>query len=149
MRKFFEQSDKENVKWSSSCDAQFVFGDLNTRTGDKTKGESHGKYYSNTTDFDWLKVKDELRGDKPYGIDSVWKSNLLSYINKVQEKTFKEGSANFMPTYSLKPAKEFCGGYFPCYRTNRPLSWTDRVIYTEGKLLKYDAIYKGFHYTYQ
>lgn len=143
LKAFFDTADKR-PKWSTSCDVQYIFGDFNTRTGDKTEGKSDGKYVPRTTNFTLLKTKDELAGSKPYGTGSDWKSNLLSYMNKVQPKKFQECPFKFMPTYSLKPAKEYCGGKFPCYRTNRPMSWTDRIVHTGGKCLKYDAIYAEY-----
>ena len=120
-------------------------GDFNTRTGDKTDGPSDGKYYPVTTDFGKLKQSDEMSGRSPYGTDESWKGNFLGYINKIQAKSFVEEEVGFVPTYSIKPAKDFCGGMFPCYRVNRPLSWTDRIVYTSGvRCIEYVAIMKEY-----
>jgi len=143
LKTFYTYADKK-MSWSKDCHAQFLFADFNTRTGDKTKGPTAGKHYPKATNFNSLKVKDEFSGAKPYGTDSHWKSNLLSYINNVQTKKYNEGAISFMPTYSIKPAKKYCNSRFPCYRTNRPLSWTDRIAYTSGTLMVYDAVFEEF-----
>jgi len=143
LKDFFRNADKD-VDWSSSCDAQFLFGDFNTRTGDKGDGPSNGKHVPRGTNFNSLRQRDELIGSQPYGTGSDWNSNLLNYINKVQRKTFRECPFSFMPSYSLKESSKYCNGGFPCYRTNRPMSWTDRIIFTSGKCLKYDAIYAEY-----
>ena len=141
---FFETAEQES-DWNSICDAQLLFGDLNTRTGDKTDGPSNGKHYPLTTDFGDLRKMDELTGSNPYGSDSSWKGNLLAYINEVQAKRFTEGEVRFIPTYSIKSSQDFCGGLFPCYRVNRPISWTDRIVYTgEVRCEGYGAILKEY-----
>ena len=61
-------------------------------------------------------------------------------------KCFKECPQQFIPTYSLlrsdacRVEGEQEGGGFPCYRTSRPPSWTDRVIHSGGECEVYDAV---------
>ena len=142
LKEFFEHANSE-ISWTNTCDAQFLFGDFNTRTGPKDDSKpKDGKPVPKNTNFTSLKQKDELTGITPFGNDN---SNLLTYINSVQTKTFKEAPVTFMPTYSLISPKKYCktpplqaNEY--CYRTNRPESWTDRIIFTSGTCTKYDAV---------
>jgi len=145
LKEFFsDANNNEMVRWSASCDFQFVFGDFNTRTGDEISGPSTGIHVAPGTDLSSLKTRDEFLGSQPYGTAPDWRGNLLAFINSVQTATFKEGPFDFMPTYSVRKAKDNCQGNFPCYRSNRPKSWTDRIIFTEGRLLKYDAILEEY-----
>ena len=154
---FFQEANKplSKVDWSNSCDAQFLFGDFNTRTEDKTSDECGPGKTIAKLDFATLKDRDELRGTHPYkdGHDKKEKDeypspaneNLLQYINNkaqsgVKRKaTFKEHEVKFNPTYSIRKAAT-CSGTFPCYCAGRPVSWADRIIYSKGKVLKYEAI---------
>ena len=153
--KFYTTADKE-VDWSKKCTSQFLFGDFNTRTGDKTDGAvaPKGKYVPKGTEFDDLREKDELAGKTPYGTSSDWNKNLLTHVNEIQKfiafqnhakaPEFKECPFTFMPTYSIKNSAKNCAGEFPCYRVDRPMSWTDRIIYTNAKCQAYDAIYAEY-----
>lgn len=141
IQKFFKDAD-EKAAWSSTCHYQFLFGDFNTRTGDKIKGVSDNGVYLAKDDavkLAALKTKDELTGGSPYGTDAGWNKNMLAYVNSVQTGKFKEQNVTFMPTYSIRDPAE-CGGRKTCYRGSRPVSWTDRIIYTRAKVVKYNCI---------
>ena len=135
---FFQDAFKNG---RGSCDYQFIFGDFNARTGGKTSGASdNGKYLSpNDSSLRSLKERDEFTGLEPYGTDSTWKKNLTAFINQIQKSNFLESPLKFMPTYSIRPPIE-CKGRKTCYRASRPISWTDRIIYTKGEVIKYDCI---------
>ena len=58
------------ASWSSTCQYQFLFGDFNTRTGDKIKGVSDTGVFVSPNDYGKLaalKIKDELTVRRPYG----------------------------------------------------------------------------------
>jgi len=95
---------------------------------------------ANKKDMEKLKANDEMSGSTPFGQDEDWQGNLLGFINSVQSKVFKESPLQFRPTYKLAKDATSCDGKVPCYRTDRPLSWTDRIIYTNGKSLNYNSI---------
>ena len=138
LKLFFQDAFKNG--WGS-CDYQFIFGDFNARTGVKTSGASdNGKYLSqNDSSLRSLKERDEFTGLEPYGTDSTWKKNLTAFINQIQKSNFLESPLKYMPTYSIRPPIE-CKGRKTCYRASRPISWTDRIIYTKGEVIKYDCI---------
>jgi len=71
-----------------TCDSQFIFGDFNTRTGDKSD-EPDGGMNVDSDQIVQLKVVDEMRGDEPYGRDEDWKSNFMSYINNISTSALK------------------------------------------------------------
>lgn len=144
IKKFFATAEQE-TSWSRLCDFQFIFGDFNTRTGKKRR---YGPTELNKTQADQLSHRDELTGKRPFGNGTSWSKNLLTFINFIQRNPFVEEPVRFWPTYSVRPAKSFCQGRSPCYRRNRAISWTDRIIYTKGECLEYDAIYEeyGDHY---
>jgi len=159
LRSFFTDANK-NVDWSAGCDFHFLSGDINTRTAaaaspnqnsyippqmnfsKKIKvtliSENHQKFFRK--DMEKLKANDEMSGSTPFGQDEDWQGNLLGFINSVQSKVFKESPLQFPPTYKLAKDATPCDGKVPCYRTDRPLSWTDRIIYTNGKSLNYNSI---------
>lgn len=140
LKLFFEDAiGKSN--WPTNCEYQFLFGDYNTRTGPNNEDASQsGAYFDQqSSTIQSLKPFDEFKGSKPFGTTTSWNKGLLAYINSLQGKKFKEGSLNFAPTYSIRPKGE-CANNLLCYRGNRAISWTDRIIYTSGKLEKYDAI---------
>lgn len=142
LKKFFTISDQK-LNYSKTCDFSFLMGDFNTKTGDQPK-EKGVEYISNTTNMEPLKLLDEMNGERPYGTDKNWDKNLLHYINSIQIKTFQEKSVDFLPTFSIKDSKKFCKEKSPCYRKDRPKSWTDRILFTKGKCLTYDAVYKEY-----
>jgi len=87
-----------------------------------------------------LKQQDELNGANPFGRDEEWNDNLLNYINEVDRRSpspYTETDFSFNPTYKLD-TKRPCG-FNLCYRKDRPLSWTDRIIHNGATSLKYDS----------
>merc|ERR1712168_845119 len=149
LRNFFDEAE-EVTQWTSGCDFHFFSGDLNTRTAAKAP-EGQKTYYPPKTNFDYLKNKDgdylkdkdELTGIKAFVSDKDLKGNMLKFINSVQSNYFKESTLSFPPTYKLdrKGNEKSCAKKNPCYRSDRPLSWTDRIIYTAGaELSHYDSI---------
>jgi len=129
----------ENLQWSN-CDYQFLGGDFNTRTGSNS-GDSWFLTASDSQPMlDKMKDQDEMTGSNPYGRSEDWNGNMLAFINTVQTSTYKEMSLKFVPTYKINEADENCQGNMPCYRTDRPQSWTDRILYTNGTGVKYEAI---------
>jgi len=145
LKSFFSDA-QANLKWSSACDFEFLSGDFNVRTAASAPaGQSN--HLSSKSNLSSLKSTDEMVGSKPYGRDKDWNGNLLGFINSVQKNVFVESPLTFLPTFkSIKSAG--CGGKTPCYKANRPHSWTDRILHTRGKSLKYDSIYLEFsdHY---
>ena len=143
---FFQDAYKNG--WNS-CNYQFIFGDFNVRTGDNNSKEYQDTECISSTKIQVksLRIWDELTGINPYSTDPSWKGNILSYINKLQLSIFREGDLNFLPTYSIKPSEE-CDDHEMCYRADRPVSWTDRILYTKGEIVKYDSILEkyGDHY---
>lgn len=139
LKNFFWDAET-NLNWSDDCDYHFLSGDFNARTAGVAT--PHQKdFLPPGTNLQYLKETDELLGTHPYGQSDEWTGNMLTFINSVQKNIFKETSVNFNPTYKLDSAKGSCGGKSPCYRTNRPLSWTDRILHTRGTSLKYDSIH--------
>jgi len=157
LRNFFDEAE-EVTQWTSGCDFHFFSGDLNTRTAaEAPKGqkvyfppEENFDFY-----FDYLKKLDELTGSVPWTIMENLEGNMLKFINDVQSNDFKESTLSFAPTYKLdrkgkstykldrkeKSCAEIKKSKNPCYRSDRPLSWTDRIIYTAGaELSQYDSI---------
>merc|ERR1712181_165996 len=145
LKEFFADANK-NMKWSSDCDYQFLSGDFNTRTSASSL-EGQNQLMPAKPDLMSLKSRDEMKGSVPFGTDDEWSGNLLDYINSIQSATFKESTVNFPPTYKVVKA-ENCEGRRPCYRTNRPKSWTDRVLHTAGSSQRYDSFLFDFadHY---
>ena len=155
-KEFFKDANapksKKGVNWFKECNAQYLFGDFNTRTAGhnkekKCKNVENGVAVKTGDALEALKDKDELTGTNPWS----GKENLLHYINNgaqtsagiKQKACFKEGfkeGFKFNPTYSLLPTSKCENGAFPCYCTVRPQSWTDRIIYTKGELLEYKTI---------
>ena len=144
---FFKASN-----WSNICAAQYLFGDFNTRTATAGKGDDKtGKKVSSNFDFTNLKKLDELNGQTPW-TKPEGQPNLLAFINaknaentlpalKKTEafKTFSEEEVKFLPTYSIfKKCGTLNEEY--CYLSNRPKSWTDRIIFTQGEVQEYSAI---------
>merc|ERR1739844_635885 len=116
LRNFFDEAEKV-TQWTSGCDFHFF--------------------------SDYLKDKDELTGNKSFVSDKDLKGNMLNFINSVQSNYYKESTLSFAPTYKLdrKGTEKSCAKKNPCYRSDRPLSWTDRIIYTAGaELSHYDSI---------
>jgi len=139
------------MDWQSACDFHFIYGDFNTRTAAKAKGKT---FSFDESDIPSLKTADEMLGSAPWSRDDEWAGNLLTYINKIQETRYRESPLNFPPTYKLeaKKANSVCGAKRPCYRTDRPQSWTDRIIHSGGKSLEYNSIhleYSDHHPVYQ
>jgi len=91
------------------------------------------------SNFNYLKPHDELAGNNAFGYvgrsDTVAR-NLLGFINSVQWNVFKESPIRFSPTFRVdyKGKEKSCRGRNPCYTTDRPLSWTDRILYTAGTI---------------
>jgi len=144
LKDFFQDANK-NMKWSE-CDYQFISGDFNTRTAAVAlKGQN--QLVPAEPDMLSLKAQDEMSGSVPFGTNDDWSGSLLEFINSVQSTTFKESPVSFAPTYKVAKA-EMCSGKRPCYRTNRPKSWTDRILHTSGSSQKYDSIHIDFadHY---
>jgi hypothetical protein len=142
--KYFLQDANSKADWSKSCNYKFIFGDFNTRTGPKTKGSDTGRYISaSDVSLKQLFSMDELVGTTPYGTSNKWSRNMLAYINQLQPSSpdYKEAPVNFAPSYSIRPSSE-CSGRKTCYRKNRPVSWTDRIIYSGNgiKCSKYQSI---------
>lgn len=121
-RQCFKSFMEENRKEMQACQIIFFAGDYNTRTGDK--GGSKVSRTLTIQEVHALKPKDEMVGQKPYG-----GKRLIDYISQVTGKRFSEAALKFSPTYSLKPASE-CRGKIPCYRGDRPPSWTDRIVFS-------------------
>lgn len=141
LKSFFDDA-KENLNWSS-CDFQFITGDFNARTsGAAPPGQE--AYIPEGTDMSALKITDEMIGSNPFGRDKDWNGNMLDFINSVQGSVFKESPLTFLPTYKLAKAADKCDGKIPCYRTDRPQSWCDRVLHAGGTSLKYDSIHLEF-----
>jgi len=141
LRNFFDEAE-EVTQWTSGCDFHFFSGDLNTRTAAAAK-KGQIAYFPPETNFDYLKDKDELTGNKAFVSDKDLKGNMLNFINSVQSNYYKESTLSFAPTYKLdrKGTEKSCAKKNPCYRSDRPLSWTDRIIYTAGaELSHYDSI---------
>merc|ERR1712212_1115460 len=69
---------------------------------------------------------------------------LRNFFDEAEESNyFKESTLSFPPTYKVdrKGNEKSCAKKNPCYRSDRPLSWTDRIIYTAGaELSHYDSI---------
>jgi len=136
LKSFFSDA-QDNLKWSSACDFEFISGDFNARTAASAPaGQSN--HLSGKSDLSSLKSTDEMVGSDPYGSDKY--GNMLDFINSVQVNVFKESPLTFLPTYKVTESAGSCGGKTPCYKTNRPHSWTDRILHTRGKSLKYDSI---------
>lgn len=129
-----------SVKWPS-CDFQFISGDMNMRTA-KSAPANQPETPPSKAKLLNLKMSDELIGKTPFGSDDDWSGNMLDFINSVQKKVFKESPIHFLPTYKFtskcKVAKP------PCYKTSRPMSWTDRIIHVGGSSLKYDSLNLAF-----
>jgi len=141
--KNFLTDAEEKVRWSSGCDSHFISGDFNTRTNDKKNG-AHGNAHLDRRGYavflEELKQQDELNGANPFGRDEEWNDNLLNYINEVDRRSpspYTETDFSFNPTYKLD-TKRPCG-FNLCYRKDRPLSWTDRIIHNGATSLKYDS----------
>jgi len=137
---FFFSDAQKNLDWSSKCDFEFITGDFNARTAAKPPTGQRA-HLEKGSDLSALMTNDEMAGSNPYGRDESWNGNMLSFINTVQGNVYKESPVHFLPTYKLAKSKDDCGWKIPCYRTDRPLSWTDRVLHTRGKSLNYDSIY--------
>jgi len=135
---FFSDAEK-NVNWSDGCDFHFLSGDFNTRTA-AAASPNQDSYLQPQSNLEGLRARDEMLGSTPFGQDADWRGNLLDFINSVQNKVFKESPLKFRPTYKLAKDASSCSGKVPCYRTDRPLSWTDRILHTNGKSLNYDSI---------
>jgi len=141
--KNFLTDAEEKVRWSSGCDSHFISGDFNTRTNDKKNGAhdyAHLDARADAAFIEELKQHDELNGANPFGQDEEWSDNLLNYINDVDRRSpfpYTETEFSFNPTYKMD-TKRPCGFNF-CYRKDRPLSWTDRIIYNGATSLKYDS----------
>jgi len=111
------------------CDIAFFGGSFSTKTG-KKGGSSRSRTLAKS-DLDRLKYTDEMAGADPFG-----GRRLMDFIGSQNGVVFKEGAIDFFPTYSLKPTSE-CGGKWPCYRGDRPPSWTDRIICSGCKIYSY------------
>jgi len=140
---FFDPKAKNDLEWRD-CNFKFIAGDFNTRTAGSAPPNqiSHLAEETKMPASADLRTKDEMAGKSPFLGDKIKDSlNLLSYINKHQKSVFEESAFTFLPTYKLTDAKKDCGGKRVCYKSSHPQSWTDRVIHSGGKSLKYDAIY--------
>jgi len=131
-------NSEREMQWISGCDFHFLSGDFNVRTAEKaTPGQL--AYFRPQSNFNYLKPHDELAGNNAFGYfgrrDTVAR-NLLGFINSVQSNIFKESPIRFPPTFKVdyKGKEISCRGRNPCYRTDRPLSWTDRILYTAGTI---------------
>jgi len=146
LKSFFSDA-QDNLHWSSACDFEFISGDFNARTAASAPADQ-SNHLSGESDLSSLKSTDEMVGSDPYGRDKDWGGNMLNFINSVQDNVFKESPLTFLPTYKVTESAGSCGGKTPCYKTNRPHSWTDRILHTRGESLKYDSIYLEFsdHY---
>jgi len=90
------------------------------------------------------KVKDTVNPVNPL--------NLLAFINVSQKKgtEYQESGLSFAPTFPLdiggtcsvkfEKASERIQVQRNCYKAERSLHWTDRIIFSGGKILKYDSI---------
>jgi len=145
LNSFFSDA-KKNLNWHE-CDYQFISGDFNTRTAASAPA-GQKSHLDDDADLSSLRATDEMTGSRPYGRDDSWNGNLLKFINTVQSSVFKESPLTFLPTYKVAKASESCDGKLPCYRTDRPQSWTDRILHTAGTSLRYDSIHFEFadHY---
>jgi len=132
--KGFFQAASKSVDWSS-CNFQFISGDFNTRTSASAPKGQEEKRPSNAK-VQQLKLVDEMAGKNAFGGDSDWKGNMLDFINSVQKNVFKESAFSFLPTYKFT---DKCKGTKPCYKTSRPMSWTDRILHSGGTSIKYDS----------
>jgi len=161
LKNFLVDADK-NVQWYE-CDFKIISGDFNTRTSDPEKEKTPpGKAPAFKTQpvvdkkvddkfLTELKSKDEL-----VGTDS-WRKhinplNLLDFINVSQKKgtKYQESGLSFVPTFPLdiggtcsvkfEKASERIQFQRNCYKAERSLHWTDRIIFSGGKILKYDSI---------
>jgi len=137
LKNFFAAAERE-MQWISGCDFHFLSGDFNVRTAEKaTPGQL--AYFRPQSNFNYLKPHDELAGNNAFGYfgrsDTVAR-NLLGFINSVQWNVFKESPIRFSPTFRVdyKGKEKSCRGRNPCYTTDRPLSWTDRILYTAGTI---------------
>lgn len=149
-QEFFDIANK-GIGWSSQCSYHFIFGDFNTRTGPNSQIPLEGGEHFSETGTNWgpYMLQDEFAGSSPYGADSEWDRSLMEFINsdeaQPKEKLkYIENKVNFIPTFSIQDCEKFCGGKFPCYRKDRPKSWTDRIVFTKGTCRKYDAILTDF-----
>jgi len=137
LKNFFAAAEME-TQWNSGCDFHFLSGDFNVRTAEKaTPGQL--AYFPPQSNFNYLKPHDELAGNNAFGYfgrsDTVAR-NLLGFINSVQSNVFKESPIRFPPTFRVdyKGKEISCRRRNPCYTTDRPLSWTDRILYTAGTI---------------
>jgi len=127
------------AKTLAACDFHFISGDFNTRTAEKENGKT---YPFDESDIPSLKTADEMVGSQPWSSDEEWAGNLLTYINDIQETRYRESPFNFLPTYKLETKdRTVCGDKRPCYRTNRPHSWVDRILHSGGTSLEYNSIH--------
>jgi len=141
---------QKKVKWSG-CDSKFISGDFNTRTA---KEESElkilaGKKKGEVTilkeaDIPKLKIHDEMIGPEAYGKDPKdphTQKGFLEFINNVhltthEQTTYEESKFTFFPTFHLDMEKALPHHYM----ADRPISWTDRIIFSGAKNLQYHSI---------
>jgi len=153
LKNFLVDADKK-VQWSG-CDSKFISGDFNTRTSDQKPEDFKSKTVldqDSKADDDFLKnlkLKDEMHGKDAYGKDKTNPYSMLDFINKVQGTAYHECDVNFVPTSkidagrtcykvtALSPALHVLPN---CYKADKPLSWTDRIIFSGAKSLEYDSI---------
>jgi len=121
------------------CDFHFISGDMNTRTAASALPNQRATP-PRGMELHMLKQKDELVGMDPFGRDIDWNSSLLNYINALQKNIYTESKVTFPPSYKLTSGAERCRKNMPCYRTDRPKSWTDRIIHSRGKSIQYNSI---------
>jgi len=143
LKNFLDDAEK-NLQWSSGCDSRFISGDFNTRTSDQKKGAFTPKpllVHKEEADQDFLKnlmLHDELVGRDPYGKDEKNPGNMLEFINNAQktkkQPTYQEASITFDPTFKLDIWTS------RLYKEDRPISWTDRIIFSGAKNLQYNSI---------
>jgi len=151
LKNFLDDAEK-NLQWSSGCDYRFISGDFNTRTSDQKKGAFTEKtllVHKEPADLallEKLHLHDELVGEVPYGKDlSLPHGNMLDFINNAlttkKQPTYQETKITFDPTFKLdmKGGKNRCH-HCDLYKNDRPLSWTDRIIFSGAKNLQYSSI---------
>lgn len=129
--------DSARGKEWSSCDFQFISGDMNMRTAESADQDQPGT--PSQARVVELKRSDELIGTPSFGGADDWTGNTLDFINSVHNKVFEESPIQFLPTYKLD--RKLCKiNQPPIYKKTHAMSWTDRIIHVGGSSLKYDSL---------
>jgi len=153
LKNFLVDADK-NVQWSG-CDSKFISGDFNMRTSGEKPGDFKEKTVLDRESKEddafvkELKLHDEMDGREAYGKDKTNPHSMLDFINKAQKTTYEESKFTFFPTFHMETggtcykttaASPKLHVLRHCYKTDKPLSWTDRIIFSGAKNLEYDSI---------